>query len=498
MLYMTDYRIKRLFQIIPGLISWSILLCFFVFSVFNPLLAAVILIVYLIYWFLRLLYMNALLFMARHRINSKKNTDWLLLCQSAKAGLDFNEITHIVLFPIYKEPDALVENSLKCLTQVNYPLDKIIVVMAGEQRDENSHEKLSRIKEKFSSYFKDIIITIHPENIEGEIPSKGANATYAAKKVKEYLDKENYDPGKIIISCFDADTCADKSYFSCLTYHFITESERYQTSYQPYPIYSNNIYTAPAFARLIEIGSTFGELIESMRHEKFVTFSSHSMSFKTLVEADYWPVDLISDDSLIFWKCFLKFNGHYETHLLEVPLYMDIAVGRDFIDTVTVQYKQKRRWAYGIENFVFLGLGFMKNRNIPPYVKFKKLFQILDQHINWATWAVIISFISPFILFWGNILMENSLVLFNLSYINNLVFRVLSLILLIVIVVSREFLPPKPRQISRFIYVSFFFQWLLIPFVSALLGSFPALDAQTRLMLGKYLTFNRTPKEGAR
>ena len=245
---------------------------------------------------------------------------------------------------------------------------------------------------------------------------------------------------------------------------------------------------------MIEIGSTFWQLIESMRYEKFITFSSHSMSFKTLVEVGYWPCNLISDDSLIFWKCFLKFNGDYDVYPLEVPVYMDIAVGKNFFDTIAVQYKQKRRWAWGVENFVFVGLKFIKNKNIKLSVKAKRLFQILDNHVNWATWAVIISFITPFVLFWGKVGMKNTLVFFNLSYINGTIFNALAFIMILSIIISRQFLPPRPKDVSRLIHLVFVLQWALVPLISAFLGSTPALDAQTRLMFGNYLSFYRTPK----
>jgi len=55
----------------------------------------------------------------------------------------------------------------------------------------------------------------------------------------------------------------------------------------------------------VEMSASFCQLIESMRLEKFVTFSSHSMSFKTLVEIGYWPVNMISDDSVVYWKAYL-------------------------------------------------------------------------------------------------------------------------------------------------------------------------------------------------
>ena len=242
------------------------------------------------------------------------------------------------------------------------------------------------------------------------------------------------------------------------------------------------------------MGSTFWQLIESMRFEKFITFSSHSMSFKTLVEVDYWPVDMISDDSLIFWKCYLRFDGDYRTYPLEVPVFMDIAVGKNLIDTVKVQYKQKRRWAWGVENFVFVSMEFINNSKISLKEKLKKCYQILDSHVNWATWAIIVSFITPLTLLWGNMVLKNSLILFNLSYINSIIFNTFGFILILSIIISVEFLPERPSDVSRFVYIIFFLQWLLVPFISAILGSLPALDAQTRLAFGKYLYFYPTPK----
>jgi len=491
---MNEKKIKRILEIIPGSLSWFMIFFLIALFVFKPLSAIVLIIIYLLYWVTRLLYSSILLLMSHQRMRSKRNNDWLSMCKEAKSDLKFENIIHIVLYTIYKEPQDLIAGSINFLKDTDYPADKIIVVLAGEERAKGSFDNLRAIADKFKGVFLDTIITIHPEGMPGEITAKGANATYAAKQVKIYLEEKGYDLKNIIISCFDADTCPDKKYFSCLTYNFLVNQKRYHTSFQPLPIYSNNIYTAPAFARVIETGSTFWQFIEGMRYEKFITFSSHSMSFKTLVEVDYWPVDLISDDSLIFWKCFLKFKGDYKTYPLDIPVYMDIAVGKNWLDTVKVQYKQKRRWAWGVENFVFLGQHFLKEKEIPLTVKFRKLYQVLDGHVNWATWAIIISFITPLILFSGKILLKDSLALFNLSYINSVVFHSLSFILFLCIVISWEFMPPRPKGISRLVYVSFLFQWLLTPFISAVLGSFPSLDAQTRLMLGKYLSFTPTPK----
>ena len=57
-------------------------------------------------------------------------------------------------------------------------------------------------------------------------------------------------------------------------------------------------------------------------------------------------------------------------------------------------------------------------------------------------------------------------------------------------------LPKKPKNISPLIYLIMFVQWVLFPFTMIIFGSIPALEAQTRLMIGgKYrLGFQVTKK----
>ena len=55
-------------------------------------------------------------------------------------------------------------------------------------------------------------------------------------------------------------------------------------------------------------------------------------------------------------------------------------------------------------------------------------------------------------------------------------------------------LPPRPARYSWTRSVMMYLQWFLVPIVSVVFGSLPAIDAQTRLMLGKYLEFWVTPK----
>jgi len=61
-------------------------------------------------------------------------------------------------------------------------------------------------------------------------------------------------------------------------------------------------------------------------------------------------------------------------------------------------------------------------------------------------------------------------------------------------IISQLILPPRPSRRSRWKNLSMILQWLLLPITLIIFGTFPALDAQIRLMLGKHLGFWVTEK----
>ncbi|MDD4894202.1 MAG: glycosyltransferase family 2 protein, partial [Candidatus Omnitrophica bacterium] len=356
-------RFKRCLEIIPGTLSWGIIFLMICFAIWRPILCAILIIIFDFYWIIRTTYLTTLLFMAYKKLSQQKNRDWLGDCRKLY-DKDWQRFYHLIIFPVYKESLDILRPSLEALRQCHYPKEKMIVVVAFEERNAKARENASILEAEYKSDFLGYLSTFHPDGIPGEARTKGANATWAAKQAKEFLAGLSIPDEDVIISCFDADTCVDKQYFGCLTYHFLASPKPHQASYQPMPVYNNNIWHAPSFARLVEISSSFCQLIESMRLEKFVTFSSHSMSFKTLVDIDYWPVNMISDDSVVYWKAFLFFNGDYRVVPLYITVSMDVAYSTNIIKTVIMQYKQKRRWAWGVENFPFLVTGFI-GKEIP-------------------------------------------------------------------------------------------------------------------------------------
>jgi uncharacterized membrane protein len=61
-------------------------------------------------------------------------------------------------------------------------------------------------------------------------------------------------------------------------------------------------------------------------------------------------------------------------------------------------------------------------------------------------------------------------------------------------IISLTMIPERPKDKSRFIYLVMALQWILVPVTMVVFSAIPGLDAQTRLMLGKYMGFWVTPK----
>jgi hypothetical protein len=173
---------------------------------------------------------------------------------------------------------------------------------------------------------------------------------------------------------------------------------------------------------------------------------------------------------------------------------MDVAYSNNIFKTILMQYKQKRRWAWGVENFPFVVDGFMKNREIPYVKKFRRSFNLLESHVTWAVWAIILVLIGPLPLLFGGVFFKQIAIGYNLPKITGLLLNFTLATSLVWVVLSRTILPVRPKEVSWTKNVVMILEWIIVPIIILILGSTPALDAQTRLMLGKYMEFNPTEK----
>ena len=530
-----DKALQRFFEILPGMISWTTLVGMTGLAFVKPLIAAILIIAFNLYWFLRLIYMTIFLVLSYLRLKIEKKTNWMSRIaaidkifhfhNSSSANSEdigkkpiFNsdyffrkeietlkknhtppplsrDIYHLVIYPIIKESREIVEPSIRSLSEQQFPSNRIILVLALENRaPEIIKIEVKALADKYKNSFFDLLTITHPSDLPGEARVKGANVTFAAKAAAQYFKIKSIPSENIVVSCFDADTVVTPEYFACLTYNFMITPNRTRSSFQPIPVYHNNIWDVPGFARVMDSGSSFFQLIEATNPEKLVTFSSHSMSFQALAEIDYWPVDMISDDSAIFWKAYLHYDGEYQVIPIYVTLSMDIVAASNWWQTAKSIYKQKRRWAWGVENFPYLVVGVIKRPKIPLWKKFLYIERELEGKYFWATASIMIAVLGWLPLLLGGERFEEQVFAFNLPLLTRVIMQITTMFLIFSVYINMVLLPPRPAKYSRWRTANMILQWVFVPLVSTVFGSVPAIDAQTRLMLGKYMEFWVTPK----
>ncbi len=488
----SDRRLYRFLEIFPGAFSWITLIGVLLLSNYAPFVAAYFIIAFAIYWVLKTAFLSYHLRHNWKRLRHHLSLDWEALVEP----FTYEHMYHLVILPYYKEPEEVIEATLASLAQVRYDKKSILVVLAGEERAGDEAVAIaSRMKEKWGGTFGAFLTTKHPANVPGEMAGKGSNAAYATEQARQILlDPHGIRYNHTLVSIFDIDTVLYPDYFNCLIWHFMTAPRPLKSSFQPVPIFNNNIWEAPAVARVVAMSSTFWEMVQQERPERMATFSSHSVSFSALYEVGYWQSNMVSEDSRVFWNLFIANHGEYDVIPLSYPVSMDANVASTLWGTVKNIYRQHRRWTYGVENFPYVMYHFIKNPAIPLRRRIVVAFQQAEGY-----WALVTNPIMLFILGWAPIFLGTQE--FHqtvLSYQLPLMVRDLLIIamfgLVVSSVISLTMLPPRPKDKSRLRYVVLAVQWILVPATMIIFSAIPGLDAQTRLMLGRYMGFWVTPK----
>lgn len=528
-------RFYRALEILHGVLVWTTFVGAIVFSAYLPAAVAVFIILFDLYWVLKAINTALHLLSSFFKLKLHATYDWRerleLLRQSPEAlkqslrqqivaaqrrrqkkdlkeellrldQIDFSQrlndwrqVYHLVLLPTYGESLELLTQSVQSIARADFQQKQIFFVLATEERDYEQALRVSRIlKEKYQNVFYRFEAIMHPDGLPGEIKAKGANISYAARQAVEMLKAEQIPIDHVLASALDSDTVVSRNYFAYLTYAFLTAEKPYRSSYQPMPVYNNNIWDAPAIARVVAVANSFWQMVEASRPDRLVTFSSHAMTLKTLIDVDFWPVDVVSDDSRIFWRCWLKYSGDYQTKPLFTTVSLDAMLDETYVKTLIGQYKQKRRWASGVENFPYLVVNALQDKAIPLWKKALYIERMFEGFYFWATASIMITALGWLPLIFGGAAFDNQVLAVNLPLLTRSIMQIATVFLIFSVYINMVLLPPRPPQYSRWRTVNMILQWIFVPIVSSVFGSLPAIDAITRQMFARYLGFWVTPK----
>jgi len=548
--YYDRHWFTRSMEILPGTITWLTLLLPILLSLTLPVAVAYFIIAYDLYWTIKSFRMSGNLIRGYRRLHLAQSIDWngrleqlqhldsslqvasdkLAAMRSSQPGaasmwsftdgraklkyrelrrekarvadlagradeiMDPTEIYHAVVLATFNESMDILHPSVKSLTEVDFPLKQIMLVVAYEERggpetEANAHRLVAEFGDKFAM----AIAVKHPDGVVGEVRGKGGNISHAGRVLTAQVRQRGIDPERVVVTTFDSDHRAAKNYFSYLSYIYTTDANRVQRSYQPVPMFYNNIWDVPAPMRVIATGNSFWLLMETMRPHRLRNFAAHAQSLEALIATDYWSVTSIVEDGHQFWRTYFVFDGKHKVVPIFTPVYQDAVLAGTYLKTFKVQFLQLRRWAWGVSDFPFVVRNSIANKRIPWSNKAVQIARLFESHFSWATAPLILTFVGWMPLYLNREFGYQSLA-HNLPIITSRILTLASISIVITVLLSLISLPPKPERYHKTRFIGMLAQWVLLPVVTICFGALAALNSQTRLMFGKYLEFYVTEK----
>ena len=482
-------KTKRLLEMLPGFVSWSLILFPIWGSFLIPLTLAYFILFFDVYWFYKSFSLVITAFIASRKIKAAEKLNWL---EMAKPLENFEKINHVVVIPNYKENLDKLKSTLQSLALQTFPAKRIYVVLAMEERELEAKDRADKLISEFKDKFGDIFATLHPD-IEGEVKGKSSNEAFGGKVAFQKLVKTKIiDMDFATISSVDADSIFDPQYFSYLSFSFLTDKEPYTKLWQSANVNYNNFWHVPAPIRII---SFFGSLYRTallVQKNRLVSNSTYSLSFRLLHEIGYWDTDVIPEDYRIFFKAFFKKEGKVFMEPIFLKTSMDAPLSSSYIKTLKNKYQQERRWSWGASDDALFIKWWLTVPNVPFFRKTMILFNVLLDHFLWpVNWFIITiaANIMPFI----NPVFSRTTLGYNLPRLAGLILTLcLAATFAMLIIDFRQ--RASHHRTSKKRQLLFPLEFLLLPVVGFFLSALPALISHTQLMLGKRLEYKVTEK----
>ncbi|MCA1587347.1 MAG: glycosyltransferase family 2 protein [Chloroflexi bacterium] len=544
------YRwLERLLEIVPGTISWAILTLPLWLSFSYPWLVAYFVLSFDFYWLCRALWFSGAVLIAFSRVRDVLATDWAdrlaglrdpaarraaLEVRLAGLGTDMprgafgfsalarpdsserrrlrgeieqlrrvealpepppsvEEIVHLALIPTYTEPLDKLRDTVGALASADWPRERKICAIITRETDELGIANVKALQEEFGGAFAELIHILDPLE-PGIVVGKSSAMAWGGRYLYRLLvEGRGMDPRRIVVTDLDADYRVHRQYLTYLTWVHLTDPNRETQLYQPIPYFHNNIWEAPMLQRLFAALLTQLQMWRSALPEKLQSFGSYSTTLHMVHDVGYWATDAIPEDSRFYWKSYFRYGDRFRAVPLFIPIYGDAVRARGYWRTMAQQYLQARRWAWGVTDIPFVIQNAIRHREIPLWSRFWRMANLFGEHINWAIAPFVVTFGATVPLLINPSFAETTLGQ-NLPLFASGMLTIALASLLVLVVVEHRIVPPRPAHWGRFQHLMSYLQWIGLPVVGIFFSTLPALDAQTRLLTGRYLEYRVTEK----
>src|SRR5919202_273041 len=487
---MRPSAVTRALEILPTAAVWLIITAPVWAALVAPAALGTFLILFSVYWLWKSTTFASGVLIGFWHLHRSQKRDWRAAAEQLPAG---KQLHHLVIVPTFGESDEIVADTLRHLSLQDLPRDRISVVLAFEERDRLARVRAERLSARFASLFQHFLVTFHPD-LPGEVKGKSSNLTWAARRFQDELIAEGkLDPEQLLVTVCDADSRLHRGYLSALSHEVLTHPHGWLHIFQPAILFYANHWRLIAPLRALNSIYSLWELARMVPTHRLVTQSTYSLSWSAARAVGFWDVDVIPEDSHMFFKVLFHFGRRVQVRPIFLPVYADAAEGTTLERTIVNQYQQILRWAWGVSDIPYVVLGAARAGHIPWYTRLGRVVWYVEEHLMWPShW---------FLLSLGGLVPA----LLNPSYAHSalglwqsgLASAILGMCLpclLIVIVIDWRLRPQHPQGEDPIDVLIGWAAFALLPVIGLLLCALPALDAHTRLLFGRYLEYRVTEK----
>ncbi|MEK7109697.1 MAG: glycosyltransferase family 2 protein [Patescibacteria group bacterium] len=481
---------QRLLEIIVPISSWFLITLPLWLSPFHPALVAYFIIAFDLYFFSKSLSTTYSCVVSYNEILFHSQIKYYKKLLSQK---NYKDLKHFIIIPNYKEPLHKLEETVQELIKNDYPVkENLYLILAFEKRETDVSKKSQYISDKYQNFFKEIISYYHPLKADEE-PGKASNQTYAAKIVDKYVEDNNFDRKNILITICDADSKLPKNYFSYLSFEYLRDKNRLFHFYWAPVLLYNNFWQLPFLVRIQATLSSILRLAFLSQKENLIQVSTYSTNLWLLKKINFWDTDIIPEDWHVFFQAFFTFGEKVRTIPLFTIVNGDAVLSGGTMKTLVNRYEQEKRWAWGVTDVGYVLKRFFQTPHIEFWQKLKKIIFIIETHLFWPVSFFILTIsasIPPLI----NPSFRRTVLGLLLPKLSALILTLSSGMLILYIYLDIKLRQKVNMKTSVSSLPLLIVQWYLLPVVSFFFSSLPALDAHTRILLGKKLKYKVTEK----
>ena len=482
-------KTRRALEILPGFVSWTLILFPIWGSLFIPYVLAYFILFFDVYWFYKSFSLAVTAFIASGRIRRAEKLDWVALTKEQK---DYSRMAHVVVIPNYKEALSKLRETLSHISTQTFPAKRIYVVLGMEKREDGAKEKADALIAEFGKQFGAIFATFHPD-IPGEVKGKSSNEAYAGKAAyQKLITKKVIDLDFATVSSVDADSIFDKQYFAYLSYKFLNDPKRYHKFWQSANVHYNNFWSVPPPVRVIAFFGSLHRTALLIQGDRMVANSTYSLSFKLLKNIGFWDTDVVPEDYRIFFKAFYKLKGEVWVNPIFLKTSMDSPKSSSFLKTLVNKYEQERRWSWGVSDDPLFIKWWFTVPGVPFVRKTIMLYNVLIDHFLWpVNWFIIT--IAANVTTLVNPVFSRTSLGYSLPRIAGIILTSCLIALLAMVIIDYRH-RPKSAKASIIRHILFPLEFILLPVAGFFLSTLPALISHTQLMFGKRLEYKVTEK----